>query len=52
MRLAIILALTAFALAACNANQTRNASTQAPFAASPIVNPVRDTRTSGFYADR
>jgi hypothetical protein len=52
MRLAIILAVTAFALAGCNANQRPNASIQASLGASPIVNPVRDAQTSGFYAGR
>ena len=54
MRLPIILAVAAFALAGCNVNQTPNASTQTAFGAvSPDnFNPIHYAQTSGFYAGR
>ncbi len=52
----IILAVTAFALAGCNANQTLNPSGQANLGAVyPSYNPdnpVSYAQTSGFYAGR
>jgi hypothetical protein len=54
MRLAIIIAVTAFALAGCNANQTLNPSSQRALGDiypnySPY-NPIEYAQTSGFYA--
>lgn len=53
MRLPILLAVAALALAACNANQTPNASTLG--AIYPNYNPYDPSKyaqTSGFYAGR
>jgi hypothetical protein len=58
MRLPIILAVAAFLLAGCNANQTPNASTQGsnnPYNIYPNYNPYNPAsyaQTSGFYAGR
>jgi hypothetical protein len=53
MLLAIILSVTALALAGCNASQPPNGSTQsARFAVSPVQDPIHQAQTSGFYAGR
>jgi hypothetical protein len=58
MRLTVILAVAAFALAGCNVNQTPNASTQSgynPYNIYPNYNqynPVQYAQTSGFYGGR
>jgi Prokaryotic membrane lipoprotein lipid attachment site len=56
MRIPIILAVAAFVLAGCNANQTLNPSGQASLSAiypnyNPY-NPASYAQTSGFYAGR
>ena len=59
VRLPVLLAVAAFALAACNANQGVNPSSQgAPMNTSGRFastdnpyNPVKYAQTSGFYAD-
>jgi len=58
MRLAIILALAALALAGCNVNQTPSASARSgynPYDVYPNYNqynPVQYAQTSGFYGGR
>jgi hypothetical protein len=58
MRLPIILALAALALAGCNVNQTPNASAQSDYNPYNIYpnysqyNPVEYAQTSGFYGGR
>lgn len=53
MRLSIIFALAALALAGCNANEPPNGSTQsARFAVSSVQDPIHQAQTSGFYAGR
>jgi hypothetical protein len=53
MRLLIILAVAAFALAGCNVNQTPNSATQiGSGAVAPLYNPIDYAQTSGFYAGR
>ncbi len=56
MRFRVILAVAAFALAGCNANQTLNPSEQADLSKIyPNYNPYDPTKyaqTSGFYAGR
>ena len=53
MRLAIILAVTAFALAGCNANQTLNPSSQRAlgdiYSNYNLYNPIEYAQTSGSY---
>ena len=49
VRLRVIVAVAAFALAGCNVNQTPNASTQGAY--NPY-NPVDYAQTSGHYAGR
>ena len=56
MRIPVILAVTAFALAGCNANQTLNPASQRALADiypnySPY-NPIEYAQTSGFYGGR
>ena len=48
MRLPVILLITAFALACCNANQTLNPSSQRALGYSPY-NPIEYAQTSGSY---
>jgi hypothetical protein len=48
MRLPVILLITAFALAGCNANQTPNPSSQRALGYSPH-NPIEYAQTSGSY---
>ena len=53
MRLPIILAVAAFALAGCNVNQTPNASTVGTYYPDyNPYNPIEYGQTSGFYAGR
>ena len=54
MRLPILLALAALALAGCNANQTPNPSAQTAFGAESAnnFNPIKYGQTSGYYAGR
>jgi hypothetical protein len=54
MRLPILVAVAALALAGCNANQTPNASAQTAFGAESgdNFNPIKYGQTSGFYAGR
>ena len=54
MRLPILLAVAAFALAGCNANQAPNASARTAYGASSAddFNPIKYGQTSGFYAGR
>ena len=56
MRLAMILAVTAFALAGCNANQGVNPSSQRiladTYANYTPYNPIQYAQTSGFYGGR
>jgi hypothetical protein len=53
MRLAIILAAVALALAGCNANESSNLSPQSGrFAVSAVQDPIHRAQTSGFYAGR
>ena len=46
MRLPVILLITAFALAGCNANQTLNPSSQRALGDNPY-NPIEYAQTSG-----
>jgi hypothetical protein len=48
MRLPVILLITAFALAGCNANQTLNPSSQRALGYSPY-NPIEYAQTNGSY---
>jgi Prokaryotic membrane lipoprotein lipid attachment site len=52
MRLPILLAVAAFALAGCNANQTPNAAAQTALGAGSAdnFNPINYAQTTGFYA--
>jgi hypothetical protein len=53
MRLPIIFAVAAAALAGCNANQPPNASAHWAFSGeSAIQDPIHQAQTSGFYAGR
>ncbi len=53
MRLPIIFAFAALALAGCNANESPNGSAQsARFAVSGVQDPIHQAQTSGFYAGR
>ncbi len=53
MRLPIIFAVAAFALAGCNASQAPDASVGSDrFAISPVQDPIHQAQTSGFYAGR
>jgi hypothetical protein len=57
MRLPILLAVAAFVLAGCNANQTPNASTYASTLGAIYpnynqYNPIQYAQTSGFYGGR
>lgn len=53
MRLPIILAFAAFALAGCNASPAPDASAQSGrFAVSAVQDPIHQAQTSGFYAGR
>ena len=54
MRLPVLLAVAALALAGCNANQTPNASARTGFgaAAADDFNPIQYAQTSGYYAGR
>jgi hypothetical protein len=52
MRLPILLAVAALALAGCNANQTPNASARTAAASADDFNPIKYAQTSGFYAGR
>lgn len=54
MRLAILLALAALALAGCNANETPKASARTNFGggSDDNYNPIKYAQTSGFYAGR
>jgi hypothetical protein len=54
MRLPVLLAAAALALAGCNANQTPNASAQEPsvFWSPAGGNPIHYAQTTGFYAGR
>jgi hypothetical protein len=57
MRLPILLAVAAFALAGCNADQTPNASTNASTLGAIYrnynpYNPIQYAQTSGFYGGR
>jgi len=53
MRLLILLAVAAFVLAGCNANQTPNASTLATIYPNyNQYNPIQYAQTSGFYGGR
>jgi hypothetical protein len=54
MRLPILLAVAALALAGCNANQTPNASARPSFGAGSTdnFNPIDYAQTSGFYGGR
>jgi hypothetical protein len=51
MRVPIILALAALALAGCNANEPPNASPRWA-GDSAIQDPIHQAQTSGFYAGR
>jgi hypothetical protein len=54
MRLTVLLALAALALAGCNANQAPNAAAETRFSAGSAndFNPIKYAQTSGFYAGR
>ena len=53
MRLLIMLAVAALALAGCNASTPPDGSTQsARFATSSVQDPIHQAQTSGFYAGR
>jgi hypothetical protein len=53
MRLPIIFAAAALALAGCNANSAPDASTHWAFSGdSAIQDPIHQAQTSGFYAGR
>ena len=57
MRLPVLLAVAALALAACNASQTPNASTNASTLGAIYpnynqYNPIQYAQTSGFYGGR
>jgi len=56
MRLAIILAVTAFVLVGCNANQTLNPSSQRTlgeiYPNNSPYNPIEYAQTSGLYGGR
>ena len=53
MRLPIIFAVAALALAGCNGNQPPNASAHWAFSGeSAIQDPIHQAQTSGFYAGR
>lgn len=54
MRLTILLALAALALAGCNANGTPNVSARTSFGGGSAddYNPIKYAQTSGFYAGR
>jgi hypothetical protein len=53
MRLPILLAVAAFVLAGCNANQTPSASTLgAIYPNYNQYNPIQYAQTSGFYGGR
>jgi hypothetical protein len=54
MRLPVLLAVAALALAGCNANQTPNASAQAPSVYWSLSggDPIHYAQTTGFYGGR
>jgi hypothetical protein len=54
MRLTILLAFAALALAGCNASQAPNVSARTNFggASADEDNPIKYAQTSGFYAGR
>jgi hypothetical protein len=53
MRLPIVFALAALALAGCNADESPNASRQSGrFDVSAVQDPIHQAQTSGFYAGR
>jgi hypothetical protein len=53
MRLPIMFAVAALALAGCNANAPPDGSTRsARFAVSSVQDPIHQAQTSGFYAGR
>jgi hypothetical protein len=53
MRLPIMFAVAALALAGCNASAPPDGSTQsARFATSSVQDPIHQAQTSGFYAGR
>ena len=53
MRLPIIFAVVALAVAGCNANESPSVSPQSGrFAVSAVQDPIHQAQTSGFYAGR